>query len=208
MSSMTSLLPKALSQLSSNDPNLQEQELHDLKRLETSGLTIAPMLVVPALLEEHFYRSNNLPTQLSKIFAKIKANNPDEDDLEDAVPHAQTLLKHHYLLDEVIDIFYEGLEFLPERVTVRRAGGEGKTVLKGRPALMTLKELWIQDWSFDAVLERLERTQTIGLEARPTLIVAESTGGASNSLMTQVRKVLGESVEIEVNETLGITKVK
>jgi hypothetical protein len=207
LSSQTTLLPKALSLLSTHDPSLQERELQDLKRLAEAGLMIAPILVVPAGLEEHFYRLNNLPAQLSSIFAKIKPKNPDEDDVEDAVPHAQALLKRHYLLDEMIDMFYEQLEFLPERVTVRRAGQEGKTVTKGRPTLMALKDLWTDDWSFEVVLKRLERTQTIGLEARAALITAESTGQASNAVLSQAKSILGREVGLEVNDVLGITKI-
>jgi hypothetical protein len=207
MSTQTNLLPRALTLLSATDPSLQEKELQDLKRLAEAGLTVAPILVVPASLEEYFYRLNNLPAQLSSIFAKVKPKNPDEDDVEDAVPQAQALLKRHYLLDEVIDIFYEGLGFLPQRVAVRRAGGEGKTVNKGRPALMALKDIWSEDWSFEAVLERLERTQNIGLEARPTLITAESTGKANGNILSQARHVLGREVELEICNNLGITRV-
>ena len=207
MPATTTLLPKPLSQLDAKDLALQETELHHLKRLADAGLEVAPLLVVPASLEEYFYRLNNLPAQLSTIFAKVKPKNPDEDEVEDAVPQAQALFKRHYLLDEVIDMFYDQLAFLPERVTVRRAGANGKTVTKGRPALMALKEVWTEDWSFEAVLERLERTQTIGLEARPTLIGAESTGTASSNLINQASSVLGKTVDLEVNKALGITKV-
>jgi hypothetical protein len=208
MSLATNLLPKLLSQLIPSDPSLQETEVQQLKDLTDAGLTIAPLLVVPASLEEYFYRLNNLPAQLNTVFAKINPKNPDEDDIEDAVPQAQALFKRHYLLDEVIDMFYEQLNFLPERVTVRRAGQEGKTVLKGRPALITLKDIWMDDWSFEAVLDRLERTQTIGLEARVTLLGAESTGQADLSLLNQVKTVLEQAVEVEINERLGITRVK
>ena len=208
MSVTTNLLPKPLNQLDTRDPALQETEVHQLKRLSDAGLQIAPLLVVPASLEEYFYRLNNLPAQLSQIFAKINLKNPDEDDVEDAVPQAQALFKRHYLLDETIDMFYEQLEFLPERVTVRRAGQEGKTVLKGRPALVALKETWMDDWSFGTLLERIERTKTIGLEARPTLLCAESTGQANSNLLNQVKKVLEQKVELEVNALLGITSVR
>lgn len=208
MSATTNLLPRPLTQLEARDPTLQETELQHLKRLADAGIMVAPLLVVPASLEEYFYRLNNLPTQLSTVFAKVNLKNPDEDDIEDAVPQAQALFKHHYLLDEVIDMFYEQLEFLPERVTVRRAGQDGKTVLKGRPALMALKEIWMDDWSFETVLERIERTKTIGLEARPTLLCAESTGKADSSLLNQVKNVLGQDVEIEVNGQLGVTRVQ
>ncbi len=203
----TTLLPRLLEHLPANDPALQESEIHQLKRLADAGLTIAPILIVPASLEEYFYRLNNLPAQLSSIFAKVKPKNPDEDEVEDAVPQAQALLKRHYLLDEVIDMFYEQLEFLPERVVVRRANSNGKTVSKGRPALMALKEVWTEDWSFEAVLARLEHTQTIGLEARPTLITAESTGQASDEVLLQAKSILGREVALETNEALGITKV-
>jgi hypothetical protein len=207
MSLATNLLPKLLSQLIPSDPSLQETEVQQLKHLTDAGLTVAPLLVVPASLEEYFYRLNNLPAQLTTIFAKINLKNPDEDDLEDAAPQAQALFKRHYLLDEVIDMFYEQLEFLPERVTVRRPGKEGKTVTKGRPALVALKEVWINDWSFEAVLERIENTKTIGLEARPTLVGAASTGQADPTLLNRVRTVLGQTVEVEVSGQLGITRI-
>jgi hypothetical protein len=197
-----------MSQLEARDPALQETEVQYLKRLSDASVRVAPLLVVPASLEEYFYRLNNLPAQLNTIFAKINLKNPDEDDVEDAVPQAQALFKRHYLLDETIDMFYEQLEFLPERVTVRRAGQEGKTVLKGRPALMTLKETWMDDWSFETVLERIERTKGIGLEARPTLIGTESTGKADPNVLNQVKNVLGQEVELEVNVSLGITSVR
>jgi hypothetical protein len=211
MSNAVTLLPVALSQLPPHNPSLQEPEIRDLKRLMDAGLAVAPILVVPASLEEHFYRLNNLPTQLATIFAKVNPKNPDEDAVEDAVPLAQALLKRHYLLDEVIDMFYEGLEFLPERVNVRRAEGNsrgnGKTVLKGRPTLIALKDTWSEDWGFEAVLERLERTRTIGLEARSTLITAEGTGKASSSVLGQAKSILGREVGLEVNTHLGITKI-
>jgi hypothetical protein len=197
-----------MSQLEARDPALQETEVQYLKRLSDASVRVAPLLVVPASLEEYFYRLNNLPAQLNTIFAKINLKNPDEDDVEDAVPQAQALFKRHYLLDETIDMFYEQLEFLPERVTVRRAGQEGKTVLKGRPALMALKEVWMEDWSFETVLERIERTKGIGLEARPTLIGTESTGKADPNVLNQVKNVLGQEVELEVNVSLGITSVR
>jgi hypothetical protein len=208
MSVTTNLLPRPLTQLEARDPALQETEIQQLKRLADAGITVAPLLIVPASLEEYFYRLNNLPAQLSTAFAKVNLKNPDEDDLEDAVPQAQALFKRHYLLDEVIDMFYEQLEFLPERVTVRRASSEDKTVLKGRPALMALKEVWMDDWSFETVLERIERTRTIGLEARPTLLCAESTGQASSNLLNQVKNVLGQDVEVEISSQLGVTRVR
>jgi hypothetical protein len=208
MFATTNLLPKPLEQLDARDPALQETELQQLERLSKAGIEIAPLLIVPASLEEYFYRLNNLPSQLSTLFAKINLKNPDEDDVEDAVSQAQALFKRHYLLDEVIDMFYEQLEFLPERVTVRRPGQDGRTVTKGRPALMALKETWMDDWSFETVLERIERTKTIGLEARPTLLCAESTGEADPDLLNQVKNVLEHEVELEVNALLGITNVR
>ncbi len=80
---MNSLLPQPLESLSFHDPNLQEAELKALKTLEQAGLTVAPLLLVPAALEEHFYHLNNLPSQLSTLFQGINLKRPDEDDLED-----------------------------------------------------------------------------------------------------------------------------
>ena len=76
-----------------NSPDLQEAELKDLKTLEQVGLTLAPNLIIPASLEEHFYHLNNLPHQLSKLFARINLKRPDEDDLEDVCKEAQRIIK-------------------------------------------------------------------------------------------------------------------
>jgi hypothetical protein len=199
------LIPKALEQISLNDPDLQALELTALKKLHAGGLPISPILIVPAALEEHFYRLNNLPEQLSKLFSKVNLKRPDEDHLEDLAPQAQSLIKRHYFLDEIIDMLYLALTPLPNQVTVRRPQENGIIALKGRPTLMALKNIWVQNWSFENLLERIEKNSSIAITERPVII--QATGGViSESKSKEASQLLGQKVTIETCE-LGMTRV-
>jgi hypothetical protein len=156
-------------------PNL-ETELRDLIKLQKAGLSLSPSLIVPASTEEAFYRSNNLPEQLQQLFRHVNLNHPDEDDIEELAPQAMALFKRHYLLDEFIDLFYSALSPLANKVSLRRPGQIGKSFIKGRPALIGLKELWASAWTFDALLDRLAKTHGIAIEAQSVLIQASSDG--------------------------------
>ncbi len=154
-----------------------DEELEQLKRLEQSGFVLAPSLIIPASIEENFYRLNNLPEQLALIFKDVNKENPDEDDIEELEPQALALFKRHFLLDEFIDLFYTALEPLDSKLIIRRSGSDQATVAnKGRPSLIALKNLWASSWTFDAILERLEKTQTIAVEASHILIQAKNDG--------------------------------
>ena len=138
-------------------------EVAALYALQEAGLKVAPLRIVPAAAEESFYRLNNLPTRLNALFAGVDVGDPDEDDVEELAPEAQGLLMTHYLLDEFVDLFYEGLAGLPGRVRLRRpqkgdqARLPGRVASRGRPALLALKTLWADDWSFDTLMARLKR---------------------------------------------------
>ena len=182
-------------------------ELTFLSQLAQSGFRTAPIVVVPAALEEHFYRLNNLPAQLAVIFKNLDLADPDEDDIEDMAPQARALLKKHYLLDEVIDVFYREIEALPRKVQVRRMAADGYTATRGRPALMKLKQLWTDDWSFDAVLDRLDAKQTFGLEARPILLHAAGDEAASSERNQKASDVLSRNVILWEHPEFGVTRV-
>lgn len=191
------------------EPGEQPGELSHLAKLAQNGFQIAPIVVVPAALEEYFYRLNNLPAQLSVIFKDLDLADPDEDDVEDMAPQAQTLLKKHYLLDEVIDIFYREIEALPSKVQVRRTGNTGGyTAIRGRPALMKFKQIWTDDWTFDAVLDRLNAEQTFGLEARPVLLHTAGDKAASSERNRQTSDLLGHNVTLWEHPEFGVTRVR
>ena len=174
-----------------------EWEIQALLTLEKAGHQLAPIVIIPAALEKRFYRLNNLPGQLARIFQRLDLQDPDEDDVEDAVPAAQALLKKHYLLDETIDLFYAALKVLPAKVQVRRP--EGSTVYtatRGRPVLMKVKQLWQDDWTFDAVMARLDKKQTFGLEARPVLLHGADEREADPEANSVASALLGESVTL------------
>lgn len=200
--------PQTLAKLATT-PQL-EPELSALQRLEDAGFTLAPLRVVPAEVEEVFYRTNNLPAQLHGLFRGLDLSNPDEDDVEELSPEAQALLKGHFLLDETIDRFYEGLSALPSRVRVRRPnppteGEPGRTATKGRPALIALKETWLADWSFEALMARLEKTHSIALSARPVLVAA--SGWEPSTLGERAADILGRDASVYAEPDAGVTGV-
>ena len=196
--------PRRLEQISSEEPALSS-ELIKLKRLEEQSLPIAPISVVSPAIEEHFYRLNNLPGQLANVFAQVDPSDPDEDDIEELAPKARRLLKMHYLLDEVIDLFYEAIRDLGASLRVRRPGQAGYECSQGRPALMALRNLWLDDWSYDAIMQRLKQSQTIGLEPRPVLIHATDSA-APQTLNTEASRILKEPVRLWQSPE-GITRI-
>lgn len=202
--------PKTLVKLAST-PQL-EPELSALQQLEDAGLSLAPLRVVPAEVEETFYRTNNLPAQLNGLFEGLDLSNPDEDDIEELAPEAQGLLKAHFLLDETIDLFYEGLSPLPSRVRVRRSSGRpneepGHTTTRGRPALIALKNIWVEDWSFDALMARLEKRHSVALQARPVVVSAVGLEPTPD-LNERATEILGREVTVFSEPDLGITGVR
>ena len=67
-----------------------------------------------------------------------------------------------------------------------------------RGALLALKRVWAQDWSFEAVLERLDTSGQIGVDARPSLIFAGPGGAIDSERSGQVSKLLGKKVRARV----------
>ena len=188
-------------------------ELGALARLAAAGVRLAPLRVVPAAAEETFYRLNNLPAQLSALFAFLELRDPDEDDLEERAPTAQALLRQHFLLDEFVDLFYAGLSGLPPRIRVRRPNvpgtqEPGRVVTKGRPALLALKDTWTDDWSFDALWARTTAEGTVALTARPVLLAPPTQTDAGDAEAGRASQFLGQRVRLLHDPTLGVTGVR
>ncbi len=182
------------------------RELQDLQQLRQAGLPIARIVIIPAAFEESFYRLNNLPEQLQLLFSHVDLHDPDEDDIEDIIPEAQALLKHHYLLDETIDQVYTAIQDLAFDLRVRRSEASGLLASRGRPALLALKTLWSADWSFEAIMQRLQQSPSIALEARPILIHAADEPVPS-TLRKQWQPALPPDRQVWWQTEVGITRL-
>lgn len=182
-------------------------ELAWLRALAEAGDPVAPLVVVPSAAEERFYRLHNLPERLRRLFAAVDPADPDEDDLEELAPEAQHLFDGSFFLDEFIDQFYDAIDALPERLELRRPGGApGRVARRGRQALLALKGIWRDDWSYDALVARLGRERTVGLEPRPTLIHA--AGDAPDRVASErAGALLGLPVRVWGHPSYGLTRV-
>lgn len=186
-----------------------DAELRALADLAAAGVPLAPLIVVPSAFEERFYRWNNLPDQLVRVFQDVDPRDPDEDDVEEAAPEAAALVAQHYLLDEFVDAFYDAIAALPDRLTVRRSGGHGaeEVAARGRPTLLAVKHAFQRDWSVDAVMERLGRGASIALEARALVVQPAEEERAPDTLERRAAEVLGRPVRLRVARSGGVTRV-
>lgn len=176
-------------------------------------MVLAPLRLLREDIEEQFYRLNNLPAQLNALFTGLDLTDPDEDDLEELAPLAQSLIRAHYLLDEVVDTFYAGLDGLPQDLRLRRLNEPGAFVSgrvgrRGRPALLALKELWSEDWAFGPLWERVEREVSVALSARPLLIAARGYEDAGDAEAERASVLLGTPVRLLHDPDFGVTGVR
>ncbi len=140
-------------------------------------------VLVPPDFEEAFYRGGNLPEQLGRLFAGINPARIDEDALEPLAGRAEALIRTTYLMDDAVQAFYRALhgagldhgEVHVRRPEVR-AAEPAQVTPPGTAALQAVKRLWAADWTFGAVLERLDTAAGVGLEARATLILPGPPG--------------------------------
>jgi len=181
-------------------------EILAMQRLLAAGMPCG-WLVVPAALEERFYRFTNLPARLRQAFAEVDPDDPDEDLVEEAAEAAADAFAQSFLLDEAIDAFYAGLEGLAASVLVRRAAsvlvrradaGPSRTAARGRPALLAWKRLYADDWSVDAVMARLRARRSLALDARPVVVHDAAEHGAPE-LDARAGHVLGSAVRLHVD---------
>ena len=171
-------------------------------RLAAHPGRVPAAMLVPATFEEAFYRTANLPEQLSRLLTPINPARLDEDLLEVLAERAQTLVRTSTLLDDAVQVFYRALGnagLNAGEVHARRPGGQeteaARVTPPGTAALHALKRLWTRDWTFEALLARLDDAGSIGLEARPTLLLAGPPGapdaGVAAELGTETALVNG-----------------
>lgn len=184
-----------------------EEELDELARLHASGLAVAEVMLVPPESQENFYRYGNLVRLLSDIFQGVDPADPDEDDLEERAPEAMSLITGSYLLDEVIDSFYDTVAYLPEHRRVRRPGQAGLEASGQRASLLAVKRLWAADWSFEALAARLASSASFTLEARPILVHAADAPASDRNLLEAVTEALGHPARVYVTEDGAITRL-
>lgn len=141
-------------------------------------------MLIPALFEERYYRNVNLPEQLGRLFAPINPNRIDEDALEGLCVQAQSMVRSNVVVDDAVQIFYRALnnaglnigEVHARRPQTAYAEAAVRVLPPGTAVLHAVKRLWAHDWSFENVLTRLDDTGGVGLEARPTLLLAGAPG--------------------------------
>ncbi|MEF2280213.1 hypothetical protein V3W47_18115 [Deinococcus sp. YIM 134068] len=155
----------------------------ETRRLATHAARLPAAMVVPPAFEEGFYRAANLPEQLRNLLAPIQPTRIDEDLLEPLAERAGTLIRTSYLADDAVQLFYRALRnagLTLGDLHARRPGSRevetAHVTPPGTAALHALKRLWAQDWTFDALLTRLDDTGSVGLEARATLLFAGPPG--------------------------------
>lgn len=154
---------------------------------------LAPGFVVGASFEEGFYRSNNLPEQLGRLFRTLNPRRLDEDELEGLCAQAGGLLRGSSLLDDQVQLFLRALAnagLADTALHLRRPGERTTECARTRPpgveALHAMKRLWARDWSFEAVLARLDTAGSVALEARPTLLFAGEPGLENSALAAEL----------------------
>lgn len=179
-------------------------EPHALMQLANAGFTLTPLRLVSAQTEARFYTLNNLPAKLRDLFKRVDPQDPDEDDLEELAPQARQLLRQHYLLDEVVDAFYEGIAGMPARLSLRRfntpdVSSPCRTAVRGRPALLALKAVWEDAWSEEEVCARLRQHRSFSLQPRPVLIAPGGAEADDGVLSARVSEVLGRKVRAICN---------
>lgn len=162
-------------------------------RLAAHAGRLSAGMVVPASYEEAFYRGNNLPEQLRRLFAGLNPARLDEDLLEALAPRAAELVRTSALSDDAVQLFYRALGnagLAGGELHLRRPGEReaetARVTLPGTAALHALKRLWARDWAFGAMLARLDDQGSVGLEARPVLLFAGAPGQPDPALAAEL----------------------
>lgn len=153
-----------------------------------------PGMLIPASFEESYYRNFNLPEQLRLIFKGINPYRVDEDALEGLCEQAQALVRGSVLVDDAVQVLYRALGnagLNSGEVHARRPGEQyaetaQRVTPPGTAVLHAVKRLWAHDWAFENVLRRIDDTGGVGLDARPTLLLAGAAGVPDEALARQL----------------------
>jgi hypothetical protein len=131
---------------------LGEGEMALLRRALALGFPLAPTWVVG--LEEEFFRLNNLPERIERLFHGVFGVRIDEERLVWAAEEAKKAVRESYLLPERAEAFLEGLKGRGP-VLLRRAGkGDAHPAPSPKEALFALKRIWASAFEVEAILER------------------------------------------------------
>jgi hypothetical protein len=184
-----------------------QRELTALARLEDAGVPLG-VVVLPSAIEESFYRLNDLPRRLARLYQGLDPHDPDEDILEEAEGPAMRLITESYLLDDAIDAVYASLASLSGPLTVRRPGAPGEAVAGTRAALLAVKRTFRDDWAAAAVHGRLELSSRLGVDARPVIVHgADAPGAPAGAVELVIREALGAAALTSVDANGAITRV-
>ncbi|MGY2893648.1 hypothetical protein [Deinococcus sp. UYEF24] len=164
------------------------------RRLGRYADLMPPAFVIPSVFEEGFYRHNNLPPQLSALFATVRPQRIDEDLLEPLCWQAVALILGSALLDDQVQQLYRALrnaELDAGTVHLRRPGLRLSQLAQARApgteVLHALKRLWADDWTFAAVLDRLDTAGSVALEAAPVLVMRGDAGQSDAEMATRLK---------------------
>lgn len=164
------------------------------RRLGRHADLLPAVFVVPSGFEEAFYRQNNLPAQLSALFAPVHPARIDEDLLEPLCQRATALILGSALLDDSVQGFYRALrsaELNVGAVHLRRPGQrhsqQAQARAPGAEVLFALKRLWADDWTFGAVLGRLDTAGSVALEAEAVLVIRGDAGHLDPELAARLQ---------------------
>jgi hypothetical protein len=130
--------------------------------------------VFTSLAEEQFYLSNNLPEQLRDLFKPLNPRRLDEDLLDSLCAKAQKLVTDAIMLEDFVSQAYTAFKNvgLEAAFHLRRPGGKHlEPASTRREMLLALKRTWAFDWGFESVLERLDATGGVGLDARAVYVL-------------------------------------
>jgi len=164
------------------------------RRLSRYAELMPAVFIIPSNFEEGFYRQNNLPAQLSSLFAAIRPSRIDEDLLEPLCRRATALILGSALLDDSVQQLYRALksaELNTGTVHLRRPGRrssqQAQARAPGAEVLFALKRLWADDWTFGAVLDRLDTAGSVALEAEAVLVMRGDAGHLDADLAARLQ---------------------
>lgn len=160
-----------------------------LKRAQALGLPLVETWVVA--LEEEFFRLNNLPERIGRLFEGVFGVRLDEERLLWACGEAERQVRESYLLPERAEAFLAALKgggpFL-----LRRAGsGAFRLAESPQEALFTLKRLWAEAFQVEAVLARYPALLPV-----PVPLLLQRARGATEDpfLSLDLSRALGQEV--------------
>jgi hypothetical protein len=171
--------------------------------------------VIGAAFEEAYYRGANLPETLGRLFAVIRPDRIDEDALEPLCQQAQALVRTSALLDDHVQHLYRALHNSgldsgelhlrrPSLTSGQRRSEGAQLRPPGTAALHALKRLWASDWQLDEVIARLDLGGSVGLEARPTLVL----GGPAGQLDPGLTAELGQPAWSNAGRLVGLGRAE